>query len=417
MAAEMIHEPAREIPVVAEVEVLVCGGGPAGTAAAVAAGRAGARTMLVERYGCLGGLATGGLVIVLPPLRRDGHQVIGGIGQETLEALLSTGEAEYRSDGGSSRFDPEGLKQLSDEQCVAARVDLRLHSWAVGVFGEEGRPEGVIVESKAGRQAIRARMIVDCTGDGDVAARAGAGWERDDRMVGLPYRIGNVDLERWNAAKAEDGERVRAVHEEARTAAGYEGYLGLSPFPLQPGVVWGNNHMATGDFLDPAVLARMEVRGRRAARAVLRVLREKMPGFEDAWLIDTAWQIGVRCTRRIRCAYEMTYEEFLADARHEDTVALGNDFRKPAVVYEIPLRSLLPQGLANVAVAGRCVCADAEAMEALREIHCCWTMGEAAGAAAALAVERDCVLAEVPVDELRSRLVAAGAVVDLPPRG
>lgn len=417
MISEMIREPAREIPVVAEVEVLVCGGGPAGTAAAVAAGRAGARTMLVERYGCLGGLATGGLVIVLPPLTRDGHQVIGGIGQETLEALLASGEAEYRSDGGSSRFDPEGLKQLSDEQCVAARVDLRLHSWAVGVFGEEGRPEGVIVESKAGRQAIRARMIVDCTGDGDVAALAGAAWERDDRMVGLPYRIGNVDLERWNAAKTEDGERVRAVHEEARTAAGYEGALGLSPFPLHPGVVWGNNHMAAGDFLDPAVLARMEVRGRRAARAVLRVLREKMPGFEDAWLIDTAWQIGVRCTRRIRCGYEMTYEEFLADGRHEDTVALGNDFRKPAVVYEIPLRSLLPQGLANVVVAGRCVCADAEAMEALREIHCCWTMGEAAGAAAALAVERDCAPAEVPVDELRSRLVAAGAVVDLPPRG
>lgn len=417
MTREMITEPAREIPVVAEVDVLVCGGGPAGTAAAVAAGRAGARTMLVERYGCLGGLATGGLVIVLPPLTRDGHQVIGGIGQETLEALLSTGEAEYRSDGGSSRFDPEGLKQLSDEQCVAAGVDLRFHSWAVGVFGEEGRPAGAIVESKAGRQAIRARAIVDCTGDGDVAALAGAAWERDDKMIGLPYRIGNVDLERWNAAKGEDGERVRAIHNEAREAGGYESHFGLSPFPLEPGVVWGNNHMAPGDFLDPAVLSRMEVRGRRAARAVLQVLREKMPGFEEAWLIDTAWQIGVRCTRRITCAYEMKYEEFLADARHEDTVALGNDFRKPAVVYEIPLRSLLPTGLDNVAVAGRCVCADAEAMEALREIHCCWTMGEAAGAAAALAVERDCSLADVPVDELRSRLVAAGAAVDLPPRG
>jgi len=141
-----------------------------------------------------------------------------------------------------------------------------------------------------------------------------------------------------------------------------------------------------------------------------------MPGFEDAWLIDTAWQIGVRCTRRIACQYEMTFAEFTAEARHEDAVALGNDFRKPDLVYEIPLRSLLPTGLDNVAVAGRCVCADAEAMEALREIHCCWTMGEASGAAAALAVERDCALVEVPVDELRSRLVAAGAAVDLPPR-
>jgi len=245
MAPDMIHEPAREIPVTAEVDVLVCGGGPAGTAAAVAAGRAGARTMLVERYGCLGGLATGGLVIVLPPLTRDGHQVIGGIGQETLETLISTGEADYRSDRGSSLFDPEGLKQLSDEQCLGAGVELRLHSWAVGVFGEAGRPDGVIVESKAGRQAIRARTIVDCTGDGDVAALAGAGWERDEKMIGLPYRIGNVDIARWNAAKGEDGERVRAIHEEARTTAGYESYLGLSPFPIEPGVVWGNNSCAS----------------------------------------------------------------------------------------------------------------------------------------------------------------------------
>ncbi len=415
MAQETIREPARDVPLVAEVDVLVCGGGPAGTAAAVAAARAGARTMLVERYGCLGGLATGGLVLVLPPLTRDGHQIIGGIGRETLEALIATGEADYRSARGSSLFDPEGLKRLSDEQCLQAGAELRLHSWAVGVFGEQGRPEGVIVESKAGRQAIRAHTIVDCTGDGDVAAQAGAGFERDDRMIGLPFRIGNVDIDRWNAAKSEDGEAVRALHEDIRTAAGYESYLGLSPFPIEPGVVWGNNHMAPGDFLDPAVLSRMEVRGRRSAQVILRMLRERMPGFEEAWLVDTAWQIGVRCTRRIACRHRMTFEEFTAEVSHADSVALGNDFRRPDLVYEIPLRSLLPEGLANVAVAGRCVGSDPEAMEALREIHCCWTMGEAAGAGAALAAQRDCALADVPVDELRRRLTEAGAVVDLPP--
>ncbi len=417
MAQLTIREPARDTPVVAEVDVLVCGGGPAGTAAAVAAARAGSHTMLVERYGCLGGLATGGLVLVLPPLTRDGHQVIGGIGQETLKTLIASGEADYRSARGSSLFDPEGLKWLSDRMCLEAGVELRLHSWVVGVFGERGRPQGVIVESKAGRQAIRAQMIVDCTGDGDVAACAGAGFERDDRMIGLPLRIGNVDLERWNAAKAEDAEAMRALHEEIRSAAGYESYLGLSPFPIEPGVVWGNNHMAPGDFLDPMVLSRMEVRGRRAARVMVQMLRERMPGFEQAWLMDTAWQIGVRCTRRIKCRHRMTFGEFTAQARHDDSVALGNDFRNPDLVYEIPLRSLLPQGLDNIAVAGRCVDADAEAMEALREIHCCWTMGEAAGLAAALAAERDCALADVPVGELRRRLTDTGAVVDLPPQG
>ena len=414
MAQDTIREPARDIPVVAEVDVLVCGGGPAGTAAAIASARTGAKTMLLERYGCLGGLATGGLVIVLPPFTRDGHTVIGGIGEETLERLLEDGEAEYRSDRGSSRFDPEGLKRLSDEMCLDAHVLLRLHSWAVGVFGEPGRPEGAIVESKAGREAIRARMIVDCTGDGDVSALAGAEFELDDKMIGLPFRIGNIDLERWSEARS-DG-TAGDVHKEAHEVAGYEAHFGLSPFPLNPGVAWGNNHMAHGDFLDPFVLTRMEVRGRRAAKIVLDQMRAKMPGFEDAWLIDTAWQIGVRCTRRVTGLETMRYKEFEADRQFDDSVALGNDFRKPSVVYEIPLGSLIPRGIGGMLMAGRCVSSDSEAMEALREIHCCWTMGEATGAAAALAVERDCEPADVPIDELRKRLIDAGAAIDLPAR-
>ena len=413
MTQETVRETARDIPVIAEVDVLVCGGGPAGTAAAVASARAGAQTMLLERYGCLGGLATGGLVIVLPPLVRGDHQVIGGIGQETLERLIDAGEADYRNERGSSRFDPEGLKRLSDEMCVDAGVLVRLHSWVVGVFGDEGRPEGVITESKAGRQAIRAGVIVDCTGDGDVAALAGAGFERDDKMIGLPFRIGNIDMERWSEARSDGigGE----IHKEAHAAAGYESHFGLSPFPLNPGVAWGNNHMASGDFLDPAVLTRMEIRGRRSAKTVLDVVREKMPGFEDAWLIDTASQIGVRCTRRVNGIATMRFEEFEAEKQFDDSVALGNDFRKPQLVYEIPLGSLIPADVGGMLVAGRCVSGDAEAMEALREIHCCWTMGEAAGAAAAMAAERGCEPREVPVNELREGLVAAGAVVDLPP--
>ncbi len=412
MPQETIREPARELPVIADVDVLVCGGGPAGTAAAIASARAGADTMLVERYGCLGGLATGGLVIVLPPLTRDDDQVIGGIGQETLEKLVDSDEAEYRNERGSSRFDPEGLKRLSDEMCLDAGVLVRMHSWVVGVFGDDSRPDGVILESKAGREAIRAGVIVDCTGDGDVAAMAGADFERDQKMIGLPFRIGNIDMDRWSEARS-DGS-AREVHREAHAAAGYESYFGLSPFPLEPNVAWGNNHMARGDFLDPDVLTRMEIRGRRSAKTALDVLREKMPGFEEAWLIDTAWQIGVRCTRRINGLETMRFEEFENERRFDDSVALGNDFRNPDLVYEIPLGSLIPRDVEGVVVAGRCVSGDAEAMEALREIHCCWTMGEAAGAAAALAAEHQCPPRSVPIGELRASLLAAGAVIDLP---
>ncbi|HUS79905.1 MAG TPA: FAD-dependent oxidoreductase [Armatimonadota bacterium] len=417
MPSERITEPARELPVIADVEVVVCGGGPAGTAAAVAAARAGRRTMLVERYGCLGGLATGGLVIVLPPMVRDGRQVIGGIGRETLECMLETGEAEYRSAGnpGSSRFDPEALKRHSDEMCTEAGVNLRLHSWVVGVFGQPNLPEGVIVESKAGRQAIRARQIVDCTGDGDVAALAGADFELDDKMIGMPFRIINVDLERWQQATRDSEVDTQQIRREIHEASGYEGAMGISPFPLEPGVVWVNALHGRGDFLDPAVLTRYEIMGRRAARQVTQMLRERMPGFEECWLMDTAWQIGVRCTRRITGQHRLLFEDFQAERRYDDSVALSNDFRRPDLVYEIPLRCMIPRGLDNVLVAGRCVSSDAEAMEALREIHGCWSMGEAAGAAAAMAAEHGCTPTDLPAAELRERLRGAGAVVDLPP--
>jgi len=414
VSTDFVTEPARETPVVAEVEVVVCGGGPAGTAAAIAGAREGAQVMLVERYGCLGGLATGGLVIVLPPLARGEHQVIGGVGRETLERLMETGEAEYRSAKGSSLFDPEGLKRVSDEMCLEAGVGLRFHSWVVGVFGEPGKPEGVIMESKAGRQAIRARQIVDCTGDADVAAAAGAEWEPEDRMIGVPFRIGGVDVARWQQARREDPEGTQSAHRAAQAAGDYQGFLGISPLPVQEGVVWVNNSVGEGDGLDPESLTSLEIRGRRAAHRVVQLLRAKMPGFENCWLIDTAWQIGVRATRRIKGLYQLTVEDVGGETSFDDCAGLGNDYRDAEVVYEIPLRALIPAGVHNMCIAGRCVSATTEALEPLREIHVCWVMGQAAGTAAALAAKEGCSPSEVSARQLQERLAAVGVVLERP---
>jgi ribulose 1,5-bisphosphate synthetase/thiazole synthase len=405
----VITEPSRDIPVRWEADVVVCGGGPAGTAAAIAAARRGASVILLERYGCLGGLATGGLVVALPSFEDKGRPIIRGIGYETRQRMIDSGEAEFRWSNGGVLFDPEALKWLSVRMCKEAGVKILHHVWVAGANVQDGCVRAVILESKVGRLAVRGKRFIDATGDGDVFSAAGCRFETSNQYIGLPFRVANVDIDRWEAARKSDPDAMTAAMEAARKAGGWESYAGFNVMPWPDGCLWGNNMLTERSGLDPEDLTYVEVEGREAIRRHLQALRETVPGFERAWLLDTASQVGVRRTRRLVGEYVMTgadtgQEEF----RIEDSIGRGNDFRKSGIAYDISYRSLLPTDVNGLLVAGRCVSCDHEALEPMREIHVCWVMGEAAGMAAAMSLEQACEPRDLAVPELQANLRAAG---------
>lgn len=419
MAGTFIVEPERRVPVIAETDVLVVGGGAAGIAAAVAAARQGARAMLVERYGSLGGLATNGLIILLLTLDDGrGRQVVAGLCQELVDRLAARGACLFppREEWGSPdpalvekyrrlglvwgsgphavrysvAYDPEEFKVEADRLVLEAGVDLRFHRWAVGVRKDGGRVTHVIFESKAGREAVACGAVIDATGDADIAVLAGEPVERELVHPWLWFRTANVDEAAAEASPQRPG-YYRTVH-----PGGY----------LHP---WGAAERIGRaiDPVNPDDLTYAEVECRRLARAELDRLRGKAAGFERAWLAGFAATLGITESRRLVGLHQLAREEM--DRHADDVVAVTGHWTKYGAVYEIPWRSLVAQGTANLAAAGRCISVDHRVHHATKEIPACFATGEAAGTGAALALERGCGLAEVDVRALQARLRAAGA--------
>lgn len=409
--ASVVEEPARPLPVIGEWEVVVCGGGPAGTAAAIAAARRGASVLLLERYGCLGGLATGGLVLVLPPFADTGRAIIGGLGLEMRNRLMEQDNAWFLDHGEVSIFDPEGLKWLSLQMVREAGVTLLHHVWIASAFTEEDTITGVVLETKGGRCAVRAKVVVDTTGDGDVLAAAGVEHERSEQHIGLAFRLTGVDMEAWASARRSQPEECARVMERVKEVGRWEGYCGLSPMPKPAGVVWGNTALRAADALDPWVLTALEVECRESIAKTVDLLRREMPGFEGCRLMDTASQLGVRRSRRLLGEYVLTETDVSQfDCRFDDAVARGNDHRKQGYAYDIPYRSLLPRRIEGLLTAGRSLSCTHEALEPIREIHVCWVTGEAAGAAAAMAAQASVPPRAVEVPALQASLRESGAV-------
>lgn len=441
---ETILEPARHVPVYGHCEVLVVGGGPAGTAAAVAAAREGTDVVLLERYGCLGGLSTGGLVCWIDRMTDwDGRLVVAGIGRELIERcgpdavlgppreLWGSRDPEAVAYWGARTsaqrgvvnwaptVDPEVLKCVSNDIVREAGVHVLFHCWVVSAVCEGERVRGVIFESKEGRFALLARVVVDCTGDGDVFAFAGAEFESDvdhstaHARLNTSFRLGNVDMRRFLEFRVKQPEEYLRIMGQA---AHQDVWLNLQPHPTP--------YDSVALFLTPkfsgysalkiADLTEVEFRSRDVMRQGLAWFRANVPGFEHAWVLDTAAQIGTRHGRRLVGVEKVTIEHWRQDGRYPDSIGLCPGLTPEFPTLQIPYRCLVPRRIDGLLAAGRNLSADTGSHLQLREIPECWVMGQAAGVAAALAVRDNVPPRAISVAALQERLRRQGAIVDRP---
>jgi ribulose 1,5-bisphosphate synthetase/thiazole synthase len=419
---EHIAEAARETPVYGEFDVVVCGGGVAGAAAAICAARSGANVLLLERYGYLGGLATGGLVITVPPLDNGINVEIRRKLEDALTYRLcpNSGDDDPAVDG-LIAVDPEVLKYEIVRLLQVAGVHLLLHSYVVQSLTEDGRITGVIVENKGGRAAILAKVVIDATGDGDAAASAGAVYEMeaDPLPITLMSNLTGVDSARA-IAQLGSWAQLRAVVEAARDRGDLAFDLEVRSRGYAPGVfaadlcypgevnLWSGSLFGV-NALDPDQLTMAEIVTREHTVRLVDFLKRNVAGFEQVRIEYTASQIGVRETRRVVGGYTPTLHEVLK-ARFPDTVA------KPYATREmrIPYRSLVPQGVDNLLIAGRCMSAEQQAMVQLRLIPVCVATGQAAGTAAALAVRENVTPRDLDVGMLQRHLEGQGVDLGLP---
>jgi hypothetical protein len=433
MATNYVTLPEQRVPVIAECDVLVVGGGAAGMSAAIAAARQGADTLLVERYGYMGGLASGGLIVLLLTLDDgDGHQVIAGQCQELVERLEARGACfyppqrewgdydealveKYRRWGlvwgsGPHRvrysvaYDPEEYKHIANTWVAEAGVRLMYHRWASDVVYEVERPHGrpagrishVVFTSKAGREAIRARYVIDATGDGDVFT-----------MAGEPYELEKVHPWLWF--------RMAGVKDVESAQAGRGGFFFKTVMPGQVLMPWGAAERIERriDATDPDDLTFAEVECRRMVMDEVARLREQVPGFEEAYLTDVALTLGITESRRLGGAYVLVRDDI--GRVFVDTIATTGHWTKYGALYHIPYRSLLPKRTSNLLVVGRCISVDHRVHHATKEIPPAFATGEAAGIAAVHALRAGASVHEVDVGSLRGALRGVGAILPAVP--
>lgn len=382
-----VIQPQRELPILHQTDVLVVGGGSAGVVAAIAARRAGANVTLVERYGHFGGLWTGGLVVlILGHIVKGGKQVCQGIGEEMMRRMDKLdGAIIDRRPGVNPTVDAEAAKYVMVEMIEEAGVDVFLHCWGVDAIVTGNTVRGVVFESKSGRQAILAKIVVDATGDGDLFAAAGAEFEHRSHNVGLVSRIGNLD--RIDAEKAKEAPKPRR----------------LGSATPAPGVNWVNLTGPEVDGLDLATLTRMEMNHRKFIWNDVQRTRQT-PGYEKVYLVETAPQIGVRITRVLNGLNRVRLSDLKAATKFPDVVGMGGASNATHGEWQIPYGALVPTTVDNVLASGRCISMDMGMADLVRLIPNCFVSGHAAGVAAAVAVQDHCRPRDVDIAKVQKVL-------------
>jgi hypothetical protein len=445
---ETIREPERTTPVFGEFDVVVLGGGPAGIAAAVAAAQNAARVLLIERYGFLGGMGTAAGVTNFCGLHANVfgeiQQVVHGVADQLLERMRALdGLNEPHLILGkiwAQAYDMSALKCAADQLLLASRAQILFHALAVGVTRrDDGALESLLVETKSGRLAVRASVFIDCSGDGDLMHRAGLPMEKGDDEGHLLYptlmfRVGNVDAKRAGEA----WHSIPALMDEAEARGEFR-------FPRRGAIVRPQRHAyewrvnvtqlknQDGSATDGTIaesLSAGELEGRRQIVDYLRFLRARVPGFEAAYALDIAPQLGIRETRRLIGEAVLSGEDVLACADFEDAIGVNGwplekhvagdvkwfwpDIPGSRGFNQLPYGMLVPRqahsnGIDNVLAAGRCASMTHDGHAAARVSGACFVMGQAAGTAAALALKNSCSPRSIAVDQLQRVLIDQGA--------
>lgn len=432
-----ITEPARQVPVHERCDVLVLGGGPSGVAAAVAAARSGARTVLLERYNHLGGLSTGGLVIWIDRMTDwSGRHVIQGLAAEFMdrlgrEAVAGPPREDWGSRDGakaehwslrtaafhgvvthSPTIDPEMLKGVYHQMVREAGVDLILHGWMVAPIAEAGRVTGAVFESKQGRRAILARVVVDTTGEGDLYAAAGAAFSSDidahdiHHCINTSWLFAGVDMRRWLDFRAHQPQAYSALLARGRET------LGSFEKPI---VSWRDDvatflgpRKSGFSALDVDEMTQVEWESRRSMAEHLAFYRAHAPGFEQAWTMLMAPQIGTRHGRRLAGVKSVRRADWDAGAVEADEIGISPSPSPKFPNISVPYGALVPERLDGVLAAGKHISCDTNSHGFMREIPQCWLTGQAAGTAAALAADAGVLPREVDVGRLQALLIAQG---------
>jgi hypothetical protein len=444
LSRKTIEEPARKVPLYGEYDVAVLGGGPAGIAAAVASARAGRRTLLVERYGFLGGMGTAAGVTNFCGLHANVfgqmQRVVQGIASDLLTRIDRLGglNAPHLILGKifAQAYDTAAYKIAADDLLAHHKVDILFHALGAGVVMEDERRIGALmVETKAGRQAVRAGIYIDCSGDGDLAAWAGAPFEVGDNEGHMLYPSMMFRLNGIDPAKAGEAWRTIPQLMEKAEAAGTHKFprKGAIVRPQKSGIEWRVNFTqlkrkdgSAINGLEPDELTRGEIDGRRQAIEAFEFLRT-VPGFEKAYIVDLPPQLGIRETRRVVGGYMLSGEDVLGCASFADSIGVNGwpmeqhvagdvVFKFPAIpesrgFNELPYRMLVPEGIDNLLMAGRCASMTHEGQSAARVSGACFAMGEAAGAAAALALSGNTIPRDIAVEKLQQQLKYAGAFI------